>query len=162
MFVVMIVQTPFASSKMDPFIGFMYGENVLHFIVCDVVLVSHLLVRQNISLPIFLKIYLSNILQGSCLAAMGRVSARVDADGIVCVLCFFNESTVVEHVHRYLIVKKNPVSIKTYSIIIHAVRYLVKARAWCGIVVVIVFVVGLGVVLFFSVAIVCFVVNVHN
>ena len=47
-FAVMIVHYPFASSEMDPFVGGMDGENVLHVIVCDVVIVSHLCIRYNI------------------------------------------------------------------------------------------------------------------
>ena len=63
--------------------------------------------------------------------------------------------------HRALIVNDNPVWIKAYGVIIHVVRYLVKARAWRGLGVVVVFVVRLGVVLCISVALVYFVVNVH-
>ena len=47
-FAVMIVYPPFASSEMDLFVFFVDGENVLHVIVCDVVLFSHLCIRQNI------------------------------------------------------------------------------------------------------------------
>ena len=47
-FEVMIVQRPFASSEIDPFVGCIDGENILHIIVCDVVLVSHICIRQNI------------------------------------------------------------------------------------------------------------------
>ena len=108
-FAVMIVHPPFASSEMDPFVGIMEGENVLHIIVCDFALVSHLWIRHNIPSPIFLKIYLSNIIQGSGLAAMGRDSAQVDVAWIVCVLYVYEDSTVAEHVHRALVVKKNPV-----------------------------------------------------
>ena len=47
-FTVMIVYPPFASSKMDPFVGCIDGENVPHAIVCDVVFVFYLRIRQNI------------------------------------------------------------------------------------------------------------------
>ena len=47
-FSVMIVQPFVPSSEMYPFVGCMDGENVLYVIVCDVVLVSHLRIRQNI------------------------------------------------------------------------------------------------------------------
>ena len=47
-FAVMMVQPPFASSEMYPLVGCMDGENVPHVIVCDVVLASHLRIRQNI------------------------------------------------------------------------------------------------------------------
>ena len=47
-FAVMIAYPPFASSELDTFLGCTDGENVPHVIVCDVVLVSHLRIRQNI------------------------------------------------------------------------------------------------------------------
>ena len=109
-----------------------------------------------------MKIYLSDILQGSSVAAMGRPSAQVDVDGLTCILFVCEESVFAEHVHHALIVKKNPVWIKASRVIIHGVRYLMKARAWRGFGVVFVSFVGLRFVFCFSVAVVCFVVDVHT
>ena len=92
---------------------------------------------------------------------MGRASARLDADGLICVLYVCKESTVFEHAHRALIVEKFPVWIKLYRLFVNVVRYLVKARAWRGLGVVVVFVVELRVVLCLSVAIVLFVFDVN-
>ena len=47
-FVVILVHPSFASSEMYPFVGCMGGENVLYVTVSNVVLVSHLRIRQNI------------------------------------------------------------------------------------------------------------------
>ena len=47
-FIVMMVNPPFASSKTDPFVGCMDGENPPHVIVCDVVFVFYLRIIQNI------------------------------------------------------------------------------------------------------------------
>ena len=93
---------------------------------------------------------------------MGRASARVDGDGIVCVLYVCEESAVVEHVHFVLAVEKYPVWIEASRVIVHVVRYLVKARAWRGIGVIVVFLVGLRFLFCFSVALLFFVVDVHN
>ena len=109
-----------------------------------------------------MKVYLSNILQGSGLAAMGRTSTQVDVDGLVCILYVYEESAVAEHVHHDLVVEKDPVWIKVSRVVIHVMRYSVKARAWRGLGVVVVFVVGIGFVLSLSVALVCFVVDVHT
>ena len=62
------------------------------------------------------------------------------------------ETVIAEYVHRALVFKKDPVWIKASRVIIHVVRYLVKARAWSGLGVVAVFIVGLGVVFCLSVA----------
>ena len=78
---------------------------------------------------------------------MGRASARVDVDGLVCVLYVCEESAVSEHVYRAMVVKKDTVWIEASRVVVHVVRYLAKARAWRGLVVVVMFVVRLGVVL---------------
>ena len=109
----------------------------------------------------FREAYLSDIPQGSVLATMGHASAQVDVDGIVFILYFCEESVVAEHVHRDMVVEKDPVWLKVFRVVIHVVRYVLKARAWRGLGVVIVFVIGLIVVFFFSVDIVCFMVDVH-
>ena len=64
--------------------------------------------------------------------------------------------------HRSLIVEEDPVWVQASDVVLHVVRYLVKSRAWCGLGVVVVFVVGLGVLFGLSVALVRFVVNVHT
>ena len=63
--------------------------------------------------------------------------------------------------HRAMIIKEDPVWVQASSVVLHVMRDLVKARAWRGLGVVI-FVVGLRVVLCFSVDIFRFVVNVHT
>ena len=68
---------------------------------------------------------------------------------------------VSEHVHRALVVEKDPICIEASCVVVHVVRYLVKACACRGLGVVVVFVVGLEVLFYFSVALVCFVVDVH-
>ena len=93
---------------------------------------------------------------------MGRASAQVDVDELFCVLYVCEESAVAENLHHALVVEKDSVWIKSSRIVIHVVRYLMKARAWRGLGVVVVFVVGLGVVFYFSIVLVCFVVNVHT
>ena len=93
---------------------------------------------------------------------MGPSPTRVDIDGLACVLYVCEERAVAEHVHRALIADKNPVRIKASRVIIHVLIYLVKACAWRGLRVVVVFVVGLGVVFCFSFSLVCFVVDVHT
>ena len=47
-FIVMIVYPPFYSTNIDLFVGCMDGENFPHVIVCDVVFVFYLRIRQNI------------------------------------------------------------------------------------------------------------------
>ena len=64
--------------------------------------------------------------------------------------------------HHDLVVEKDPVWIKVSRVVIHVMRYSVKARAWRGLGVVVVFVVGIVFVLRLSVALVCFVVDVHT
>ena len=108
-----------------------------------------------------MKIHLSNILQGSGPDAMGCASTQVDADGLVYVFYVCEESAVAEHIHRDLIIEENPVWIMASGVVIHVVRDLVKARAWRGLGVVVVFVVELRVVLCLSVAIVLFVFDVN-
>ena len=107
-----------------------------------------------------MKIHLSNILQGSGPDAMGCASTQVDADGLVYVFYVCEESAVAKHIHRDLIIEENPVWIMASGVVIHVVRDLVKARAWRGLGVVLV--VGPGVVFCLSVAIVCFVVDMHT
>ena len=46
-FVVMIVQTPFDYLEVNPFVGYVDGENVPHIIVCDVVTVVDLRIGQD-------------------------------------------------------------------------------------------------------------------
>ena len=92
---------------------------------------------------------------------MGRASARLDADGLICVLYVCKESAVAEHVHHALVAEKDPVWIEASRVVFHVVRYLVNACAWRGIRVVVVFVVGLGVVFCFSVDLVCFAVDAY-
>ena len=89
-----------------------------------------------------MKIYLSNILQGSGPAVMGRAFTWVEVDGIFYFLYVCKDITLDEHMNRVLIVKENPVWIKTSGVIIHVVRDLVKAHAWPGLVVVVVVVVS--------------------
>ena len=91
---------------------------------------------------------------------MGRASSLVDVDGLVCVMYVFKKIAVAEHVHCALVVEKDPVWIEASCIVVRVVIYLVKAHAWRGFLVI--FVVGLGVVFYLSVAIVCFVVDVHS
>ena len=74
----------------------------------------------------------------------------------------FEESEVAEYMHLALISKENPVWIQASGVVVRVVRDLVKARAWRGLGVVVVFVVGIGFVLSLSVALVCFVVDVHT
>ena len=93
---------------------------------------------------------------------MGRASDQVDVNRLICVLYVYDESAVAEHVQRALIVEKNTGWIKAYRIIIHVVRYLVKSCAWRGIGVVVVFFVRLGVVFYLSIALVCFMFDVHT
>ena len=93
---------------------------------------------------------------------MGRSSARVDVDGLVRVLYVCKDIMVAEYAHRALVVNKYPVWIKAPRVFIHVVRYLVKARAWRGLRVAVILVVRLRVVFCFSIALVCFVVNVHT
>ena len=64
--------------------------------------------------------------------------------------------------HRALIVEENSVWVQASGVIIHVVRDLVKACAWRELKVVVVFVVGLGVVLCISVALVRSVVDMHT
>ena len=64
--------------------------------------------------------------------------------------------------HRSLIVEEDPVWVQASDVVLHVVRYLVKSRAWCGLGVVVVFVVRIRVILCVSVALVCFVVYVHT
>ena len=64
--------------------------------------------------------------------------------------------------HLALISKENPVWIQASGVVVRVVRDLVKARAWRGLGVVVVFVVGLEVLFCVSVALVRFVVDVHN
>ena len=109
-----------------------------------------------------MKIYFPDIFQGSSLAAIGRASARVDVNGLVYVLYVCKEIAVAEHVNHALVFEKDPVCIKASRVVIHVVRYLMKAHVWRGLGVAVVFVVRLGVVFYFSVAIVCFVVDVHT
>ena len=52
-----------------------------------------------------MKIYLSDIIQGSGLAAMGCDYTQVDVDGVVCVLYVCKERLVAEPLHRDLIVE---------------------------------------------------------
>ena len=63
--------------------------------------------------------------------------------------------------HRALIVEEDSVWVQASGVVIHVVRDLVKARAWRGLGVVVVFVVELRVVLCLSVAIVLFVFDVN-
>ena len=109
-----------------------------------------------------MKVYLSDILQGSSFAAMGRSSARVDVDGLVCVQYVCEEIAITENVHSVLVIDKDTVWIKASRVVIHVVRYLVKVCNWRRIGVIVVFVVGLGFLLCLSVALVCFMVDVHN
>ena len=99
-----------------------------------------------------MKVHLSDILQGSGLAAIGRASALVDVNGLVYVLYVYEEISVAEHVHRALVVEKDLVWIKVSHVVIYVVRYLEKACAWRGLGVFVAFIVGLRVVLCFSVA----------
>ena len=85
-------------------------------------------------------------------AAMGRASTRVDVDSIVCIIYICEERAVDERMHRAFIVEENPVWVQVSGVVIHVVRDLAKSRAWHGIGVVVVFVVGLGVVLCLFVA----------
>ena len=64
--------------------------------------------------------------------------------------------------HRAFIVEEDQVWVQASGVVIHVVRDLAKTCAWRGIGVVVVFVVGLGVVLYFSVALFYFVVDVHT
>ena len=64
--------------------------------------------------------------------------------------------------HHALVFEKDPIWIEASRIVVHVVRYLVKARAWRGLAVIVVFVVGLRVVFCFSVALVCFVLDVRT
>ena len=106
-------------------------------------------------------VYLPNILQGSCLAAIGLPSARVDVNWLVYVLYVCKESAVAEHVHCAMVVEKDSICNVASRIVVNVVRYLVKARAWHGLGVLVVFVVRLVVVFCFSVTLVCFMVEVH-
>ena len=56
-----------------------------------------------------MKVPLPDILHGYGCAAVGRASARVDVDGLVCVFYIGEESAVAEHMHRSLIVEEDPV-----------------------------------------------------
>ena len=109
-----------------------------------------------------MKVYLSDIYQVSGLAATVCASTQVDVNGLFCVLYVCKERAIAENVHCALVVEKNSSWIKVSCVIIHVVRYLVKACAWRGIGVVAIFVVGIGVVFCFSVALVCLVVHVHT
>ena len=68
--------------------------------------------------------------------------------------------------HHTLIVEKNSVWIKASRVIIHVVGYLVKACAWHGlgvvVVLVVVFVFELRAILFFSVDLICLMVDMHT
>ena len=81
-----IIYPPFAPLVMDPFLGCMDSENIPHVIICDVVFAFYLCIGKNFCQSILVELHISNILQGSGCAAMGCASARVDVDGIVCVL----------------------------------------------------------------------------
>ena len=93
---------------------------------------------------------------------MGCADAQVGVDGLVCVLYVYKESAVDEHLHQDLVVQKYPVWIKASRVVIHVVRYLVKACAWRGLGVVVVFVVGIGVLFCSSFALFRFVVDMHT
>ena len=92
---------------------------------------------------------------------MGRASARVYVDGLVCVLDICKERAVAEHMHRDFVFEEYPVWIQVSGAVLHVVRDLMKSRAWCGLGVVVGLVVGLGVVFYISVALFRFVVDVH-
>ena len=62
---VVIVKTPFAPFKMNVFVGCMDVESVSYTIIRDVLLVLDLLLRQNICQSVFVKVHISNIIEGS-------------------------------------------------------------------------------------------------
>ena len=64
--------------------------------------------------------------------------------------------------HRAFIFEEDPVWFQASGFVLHVVINLVKAHAWRGLGVAVVFVVGLGVVLCLSVDLVRFVVDVHS
>ena len=65
--------------------------------------------------------------------------------------------------HRALIVEEYPVWVQASGVVLRVVRDLVKSRAWRGlrVVIVVVFIVGLGVVFCISIDLVRFMVDVH-
>ena len=69
-----------------------------------------------------MKVYLPNILQGSCLAEMSFPSAQVYVGGLVFVLYVCKESAVFEHINRDLVVGKDPVWVEASHIVVHVVR----------------------------------------
>ena len=83
-FAVVIVQSPFVHSKMDPFVGYMNGGNIPNVIVRDVVPVLELCIGQDVCQYIFIEVHISNIIESSSGVRMGCSPIRIDVDGFVC------------------------------------------------------------------------------
>ena len=68
--------------------------------------------------------------------------------------------------HHALVVEKDTVWIEASRVVVHVVRYLAKALAWRGlgvvVVLVVVFVFELRAILFFSVDLICLMVDMHT
>ena len=64
--------------------------------------------------------------------------------------------------HCALIVEEDSMCAQATGVVIHVLRYLMKARAWSGLGVAVVFVVGIGFVFYLSVALFCFVAGVNT
>ena len=83
-FAVMILLPPFASPKVNPFVGCMDSENVPHVIVRDVMPVLDLHTGQDVCQSIYMEVNISDMLECSISVAMGRSPALVDVNDIVC------------------------------------------------------------------------------
>ena len=139
----------------------MDGENVPYVIVSDVVIFLDLHIRKNICQPIFMKVHISDIHDGSSGVTMGRSPACVYIDGFVYGLDVYEERAVAKCMHCAMVVKENPVWVHAFSFILHVMGYLVEARAWRRIGVIVVFVARIGAVFCFSVAFIHYMFYVH-